>query len=152
LTIKDVAKTYFVTLYYEQEGTNLEVSINVLENISIVIITEENTKLLKPIKETKILNVIWGLTSNKSPSLNNFSIHFYIAYWSLIKTDLKRMLQYVQKSCKLGGNTNSSFIVLIPKEANPSAFSRFQPVSLCNSSYKITTKIVSNRLKIFFPK
>jgi hypothetical protein len=45
-----------------------------------------------------------------------------------------------------GGATNSTFLALIPKESNPSNFSRFRPISLCNSSYKILTKIIVNRL------
>lgn len=53
---------------------------------------------------------------------------------------------------KIGGNTNSSFLALIPKETNPTTFSRFQPISLCNSSYKILTKIIATRLKIVLSK
>lgn len=41
---------------------------------------------------------------------------------------------------------NSSFRALIPKEVNRINFSIFQPISLCNSSYKILTKIIANRI------
>jgi hypothetical protein len=46
----------------------------------------------------------------------------------------------------LGGATNSTFLALIPKDSNPSKFSRFFP-SVCKSSYKILTKFSQNRLK-----
>jgi hypothetical protein len=36
----------------------------------------------------------------------------------------------------------SSFLVRIPKEFNPSNFSKFCRISLCNASYKILTKII----------
>lgn len=48
---------------------------------------------------------------------------------------------------KMGGHTRSSYLVLVPKEANPSTFNKFKPISLCNSSYNIITKIVANRIK-----
>jgi len=48
----------------------------------------------------------------------------------------------------MGGNTNSSFLTLIPKESNPS-FNHFRPISLCNISYKIISKIIATRLKPF---
>jgi hypothetical protein len=46
----------------------------------------------------------------------------------------------------MGGATNSSFLALIPKENGASSLDRFRPISLCNISYKIITKIIANRL------
>lgn len=62
-----------------------------------------------------------------------------------------RILQYVQNSAKNGGNTNSIFLALIPKDVNPTSFARFHPISLCNVSYKIISKIIANRLKPLLP-
>jgi hypothetical protein len=62
------------------------------------------------------------------------------------------MLSWSKLRCKVGGATNSSFLALIPKETNPSNFSRFRPISLCNSSYKILTKIIVNSLKGILPR
>lgn len=55
------------------------------------------------------------------------------------------------KKNKMGGNTKSSYLALIPKESNPSTFNRFRPISLCNSSYKIVIKIIANRIKKVLP-
>jgi hypothetical protein len=52
----------------------------------------------------------------------------------------------------MGGCTNSTFLDLIPKEINPSSFARFRPISLYNVSYKIISKIISNRMKPFLPQ
>jgi len=49
---------------------------------------------------------------------------------------------------KVGGFTNSSFLSLVQKESNANSFSRFRPISLCKSSYKITIKILANRIKV----
>jgi hypothetical protein len=62
------------------------------------------------------------------------------------------MLQYVQRSCRIGRSINFSFISLIPKEANPYYFSRHHPISLCNASYKIMENIIANILKELLPK
>jgi hypothetical protein len=63
-----------------------------------------------------------------------------------------RMLHYTHKFLILGGNVNSSFLALVPKESNPSSFSFFHPILLCNSSYNILTKFISYHLKILLPK
>lgn len=61
------------------------------------------------------------------------------------------MVKNVFKNYKMGENTKSSHLALIPKDINPLSFDRFRPISLCNVSYKIVTKILANRLKKLLP-
>jgi len=61
------------------------------------------------------------------------------------------MMKWIQRKGKIGGYTNSTYLALIPKENRPTTFSRFRPISLCNSSYKILTKILATRLKPLLP-
>ena len=44
-------------------------------------------------------------------------------------------------------NLNSTFITLIPKSAEPNSFGEFRSIALCNLIYKISSKIIANRLK-----
>ena len=62
------------------------------------------------------------------------------------------MVTSFQNKAKVGGCTNSTFLALIPKEANPSTFDRFRPISLCNASYKILAKLLANRFKLLLGK
>jgi hypothetical protein len=43
---------------------------------------------------------------------------------------------------------NNSYIVLIPKTQNPSFISDYRPISLLNSSIKLITKVLANRLHV----
>ena len=52
----------------------------------------------------------------------------------------------------MGGSTNSTFLVVIPKEVNLTTFNRFRHVSLCNASYKILSKLLANRIKPLLDK
>lgn len=43
-------------------------------------------------------------------------------------------------------------LTLIPKVKDPTSFSDLRPISVCNFSYKIIAKIISNRLNLILPK
>ena len=89
---------------------------------------------------------------DKAPGLDGFSFNFYRVCWNIIKSDLIRMVLAFQKKAKVGGCTNSTFLALIPKEVNPSSFNRFRPISLCNASYKILSKLLANIIKPLISK
>jgi hypothetical protein len=57
------------------------------------------------------------------------------------------MIRYFQSTYRIGGATNISFLALIPRAKNANTFDHFRPISLCNVSYKILTKIIANRIK-----
>ena len=61
-----------------------------------------------------------------------------------------RLISWMAKG-NMGGATNSTFLALIPKEPNPTSIKKFQPISLCNTSYKIFSKVLSLRLKQIIP-
>ena len=118
-----------------------------LFNIPKLVGHEDNVDLVKPFFEQEVVDVIWSMEPEKSPGMEGFSIHFYRACWYIIKYDLLRMISAFLKKAKVGGNTNSTFLVLIPKEVNPPSFDRFRPISLFNASYKILAKLLANSLK-----
>jgi hypothetical protein len=132
--IKDATKNHFSSLYSKQDESEPSNVAYMLEHISSIITNEENIALNQPIYEADIFATIWSLASDKTMGPDDFSITFYRHLWDLIKNDLTCMLHYSHQSLKLGGNTNSCFLSLVPKEANPTSFSRFRPISLCNTS------------------
>jgi len=84
---------------------------------------------------------------DKALGPDGFSIHFYRICWDIIKADLFRMIKNFLQKSKVGGCTNSTFLALIPKEVNPVSFECFNPILLCNASYKILSKLLVNRIR-----
>eukprot|EP00253_Pinus_taeda_P016043 PITA_16043 len=122
-----------------------------LQHLPTKISEEINENLTKEIEEEEIQRAISTLKPNKAPGPDGFPICFYRTYWGIIKKDLVKMIKWAQHKCKIGGFTNATHLALLPKENRPSSFSRFRPISLCNSSYKILTKILTSRLKPLLP-
>eukprot|EP00253_Pinus_taeda_P028479 PITA_28479 len=147
--IKKAASSHFRNLLTKsQEEENYS---DLLQYLPKGITQEINDALNREIEEEEIRKAIRTLQLDKSPGPDGFPISFYREYWQLIKKDLAKMLRGVQRKGKMGGFTNSTFLTLIPKENRPTSFSRFRPISLCNSSYKIFTKIIATRLKPLLP-
>lgn len=42
---------------------------------------------------------------------------------------------------------NSTYVCLIPKHQNAETLRQYRPISLCNTVYKVVTKIIVNRIK-----
>lgn len=122
-----------------------------LQHLSRRITAEENERMNREITEEEVKKAIWTLQPDKSPGPDGFSINFYRDHWYLIKKDLVKMMKGIQRKKKMGGFTNSTYLALIPKESRPTSFSRFRPISLCNTSYKIFAKIIAARLQPLLP-
>eukprot|EP00253_Pinus_taeda_P022180 PITA_22180 len=148
-SIKRAASLHFKSLLMEnQEETDYAM---LLQHLPKDISQEANDSLNREITEEEIRKAIWTLQLDKSPGPDGFPINFYRDHWHLIKKDLAKMLRGIQRKGKMGGFTNSTFLALIPKENRPTSFSRFRPISMCNSSYKIFTKIIASRIQPLLP-
>lgn len=65
-----------------------------------------------------------------------------------------QIIDFVQESFRVGEPAkgfNKSFIILIPKSQNATEFNHFRPISLCNFTYKIISKIIVERVKHLLP-
>ena len=49
----------------------------------------------------------------------------------------------------MSGALNATFLNLILKKEIPESFGDFRPIAICNSVYKLVTKIIALRLKSF---
>lgn len=147
--IRNAATEFYRDLLTETKGE--EDYDDLLQHLPKGLTRDMNDSLNKEIEEEEIRSAIWTLNPDKAPGPDGFPICFYRAFWGLIKKDLIKMIRWIQQKGKIGGYTNATFLALIPKENRLSSFSRFRPISLCNASYKILSKILASRLKPLLP-
>ncbi|KAM1484563.1 hypothetical protein TB2_035686 [Malus domestica] len=87
----------------------------------------------------------------KAPSPDGFQGIFFHSFWNIIMDEVNGLVCDLVNGRASPKSINSTFIVLIPKVPNPENVSQFRPISLCNYSYKIVSKVLANRLKPLLP-
>lgn len=103
--------------------------------------------LVEPFTTLEIDRVVQALPSNKSPGPDEFNNNFIKKCWRLIKQDFYRLCEDFYNGNICLRSINSSFITLIPKVDGSICVNDFRPISLLNSSVKIITKLLANRLQ-----
>ena len=101
------------------------------------------------------LEVNEGLESLKPlKALGPDGIHarFFQAYWQQVGTLEVNQVFKVFQSSTMPPHPNETLITLIPKHAGVDCLASFRPISLCNTMYKMVTKIIVKRLRPFLPK
>lgn len=117
------------------------------------VIDEATSKSLDAIPSPEeIHNTVKSMGSNKALGPDGLPVLFYKEYWQIIGADVISMVQDFFNGGHLLPSMNHTFIVLIPILDNPHKVQHYRPISLCNVSYKIISKIIATRLKFFLPK
>lgn len=113
---------------------------------------EENVVLCSIPQVEEIQAAVWGIDSFKSPGPDGMSGLLYKQYWDTVGADVVEMVRDFFRRGYMFSALNHSFVMLIPKNDHPIKIGHYQPISLCNMAYKIISKILANRLKLFLPR
>ena len=145
--IKQAAFSHFQDLYTAPTADPIDTNAYPLSLVPNLVPASDNNTLATPVTMKELKSALDHMKPDSAPGPDGFTARFFSRCWDIIKYDLLKMVRNSQIHHKLGGSTNSSFLALIPKEIGASNFSRFRPISLCNTGYKLVTKIIANRIK-----
>ncbi|WJX55356.1 Protein DETOXIFICATION 41 [Trifolium repens] len=88
----------------------------------------------------------------KAPGPDGFQAGFYQQSWDIVGPSVCDFVQKVWRMPSTIAMVNQTDICLIPKVDHPELVTQFRPISLCNTIYKIVSKVIVARLKNYIPK
>ena len=106
----------------------------------------DNEELLKPFTETEVKKVIFSMKENSALGPDGFSVSFYKHCWELIKSELMLMINDFYMGNLDISRLNYVVITLIPKVKNANIVKQFRLICLLNVSFKIFTKLLTDKL------
>ena len=93
--------------------------------------------------------VISQMEHNKAPG---FPAEFYQTFWEVIKSDLMALFNQLYSGELSLFKLNFGVITLLPKKENAVQIQQYRPICLLNVSFKIFTKVGTNRITGIAPK
>ncbi|EEE59262.1 hypothetical protein OsJ_11281 [Oryza sativa Japonica Group] len=87
--------------------------------------------------------------AHKAPGPDSFTVGFYQAHWETIGPSVTRAVLNFLNGGELPEAINQTTLVLTPKVKHPQDLKNFRPISLCNVVYKLCSKVLANRLRVF---
>ena len=123
-----------------------------LKFIPKLISSEDNKVLNKPITLEEVRLVVFNMNPDKSPGPDGFQAFFFQKCWDIIGEDLWKVIEALMNGQAILSKINHSFLTLIPKIEDPKTLKEFRPIALCNTIYKVLSKIIANRFKHIPPK
>jgi hypothetical protein len=100
-----------------------------------------------PFSEEEIKLALSDMPLDHAPGPDGFNGLFLKKCWPRIKNDFDRLLQQFWSGNLDIEAINSSFITIIPKKDSPRTINDYMPIYLLNSSLKLLTKLLANRLQ-----
>lgn len=103
--------------------------------------------LSNPVTHTEVKNALFDMGGMKATGLDGYQAIFYQSQWEVVGESILKLIRGIFARPHRIGELNETLICLILKVDNPSCLKQFRPISLCNITYKVVTKIIATRLR-----
>ena len=145
--IKEEFREFYRKLYTEERQPNENKEEEYTKYVRKI---EEGDRedMEHPFTENEIEVAIKELNKNKSPGPDGLTNEFYQTFQGQLTPILKKVVDQAIERGRIPGEMKLSYITLLPKdEKNRTEVSKYRPVSLLNTDYKVISKILTARLR-----
>ncbi|CAN1347905.1 Putative ribonuclease H protein At1g65750 [Linum perenne] len=144
--IERMTTQYFTDLFTARDTTT---NLQNIQDIPRIMRDEMNATLIAEVSDVEIRKAVFSLGANQSPGPDGYPGHFFRRYWLTIGPMVYKEIKEFFRSNSMPNSWNDTHLVLIPKTPNPTTLAHFRPISCCNFKYKVISKIMALRLKLW---
>ena len=146
LSLEQMVQEYYYNLFHEEDVGEPRSTI---PNGFVTLSEDKQHILRKPFTEEEIKRALFDMAPFKAPGVGGIHAGFYQKLWEVVGASLCGFVMDFMVSGTLREGTNDTQVVLIPKNYYPEQISYLRPISLCNVSYKVITKTLSQKGLIY---
>ena len=107
----------------------------------------ESHNLNLPISEDEVKGALWSMKAFKASGPDGLHAGFFQRFWHTVGNSLIEEVRKCFAEKNIPDYLNQTLMVLIPKIHGPETLGNYRPISLCNTAYKVITKIIANRIR-----
>lgn len=109
-------------------------------------------RMNRPVTSLEIKFALFQMDGQKAPRPDEFTALFFQKNWEFVEKPLVDLLLNYFWSRTIPMGLNELVICMIPKLEIVDSLNQFRPISLCNVTVKIISKVIANRLKLMMEK
>jgi hypothetical protein len=143
--LKEYITSYYKDLFGRSKPSSFSLDESRVDDIEQVS-QEENDLLTRPFTMDEVWEAIFQMEHNKAPGSDGFPAEFYQSCWEIIKNDLMTLFREFHNEDLPMYSLNFGTIILLPKYREATKIQQYRPICLLNVSFKIFTKVATNRI------
>lgn len=117
-------------------------SRNLTHTYTVVSDTDINDTLTRALSTSEIKADVFAIHPEKAQWPGGMTTLFYQKFWHIIGSQVLSMVQEFMTFRMIDPSLNEVNICLIPKSERRSTMKEFRPITLCNVSYMIISKVL----------
>ena len=113
---------------------------------------EKKVSISGGVTEEEVKAALWSLKTFKALGSDGLHAGFFQRFWPTMGKSVVDEVKKIFEERKIPEYLNKTYIVPIPKIQGPKTLGNFRLISLCNTIYKVVTKIIVARLRPLLEK